>query len=330
MKGDNLIAELCRIPTAKFPDRKHLFLSFCKFTSKSHFTRQYFYTSQTVVSSIIDLFSLLHLYSKCKTEEEMQWKESQNHAVKSAPKTVHLDSKINHEQWNTYSKYNLEKKHRFMFLQVIRELFFPLGAVGRPGPPLQCGLKGGNPLARTLDIGNPHDVAEFGEYSWMAAILRLDLTYVCGAVLIDINVVLTAAHCVAKYTNQQCFKSSNKLIISHSADQSMHRKIIFCRCVVCLNLFSFAFQSKRRRNNRAIGRVRRGWAAGTALSRHPCTQRGHQRRISQRNFAERHCHFNSGRAGSAQQLHPTSLSASAARYVGSGVYRDGMGSQSST
>ncbi|OQV23600.1 putative Serine proteinase stubble [Hypsibius exemplaris] len=76
----------------------------------------------------------------------------------------------------------------------------PLIGGSRPGPPPppQCGRKGGNPLARTLDVGNPRDVAEFGEYPWMAAILRLDLTYVCGAVLIDVNVVLTAAHCVAK------------------------------------------------------------------------------------------------------------------------------------
>lgn len=86
------------------------------------------------------------------------------------------------------------------------------GPVGGPvrGPPFvggngqilpigQCGRKGGNPLARVLDAESPENAAEFGEYPWMAAILRVDLSYVCGGALIDVNLVVTAAHCVAKY-----------------------------------------------------------------------------------------------------------------------------------
>lgn len=83
----------------------------------------------------------------------------------------------------------------------------PIIGGGAPflSPPL-CGRKGGNPLARTLDVENPVDIAEFGEYPWMAAVLRLDLTYLCGAALIDINIVVTAAHCVARYANCNCTK----------------------------------------------------------------------------------------------------------------------------
>jgi len=48
--------------------------------------------------------------------------------------------------------------------------------------------------------GNSNNEAQFGEFPWMMAILKLELnqskTYLCGGSLIHPKVVLTAVHCV--------------------------------------------------------------------------------------------------------------------------------------
>lgn len=50
----------------------------------------------------------------------------------------------------------------------------PVAPVGAVTPPNQgCGIKGGNPLARTYDAANPSGTAEFGEYPWMVSVLLL-------------------------------------------------------------------------------------------------------------------------------------------------------------
>ena len=64
----------------------------------------------------------------------------------------------------------------------------------------------------------------------MAAVLQLDLTYLCGAVLIDINVVLTAAHCVARYVFSVC---SCRLIIEHCRN-SKHSAVLDAKLMLAL------------------------------------------------------------------------------------------------
>lgn len=48
--------------------------------------------------------------------------------------------------------------------------------------------------------GDSHNEAQFGEFPWMIAILKLEsnqsTTYICGGSLIHPKVVLTAVHCV--------------------------------------------------------------------------------------------------------------------------------------
>ncbi|GAU97207.1 hypothetical protein RvY_08546 [Ramazzottius varieornatus] len=90
-----------------------------------------------------------------------------------------------------------------------------------------CGIKGGNPLARTFDIDNPRGETEFGEYPWMAAILKTDLSYVCGAALIEERIVLTAAHCVAKVKNEDLIVRLGEYDVSETTEpayQDIHVK----------------------------------------------------------------------------------------------------------
>ncbi|GAV07285.1 hypothetical protein RvY_17142 [Ramazzottius varieornatus] len=76
----------------------------------------------------------------------------------------------------------------------------PVGVV-IPPPPV-CGRKGKNPLARVFDDSVARAEAEFGEYPWMAAVLLDDLTYICGGALIAPRVILTAAHCIARFKDR--------------------------------------------------------------------------------------------------------------------------------
>lgn len=74
--------------------------------------------------------------------------------------------------------------------------------MGGPGPAQiyqpRCGRR--NPLGiHARIIGIPDNESQFGEFPWMVAVLRQDndkLVFVCGASLIQPNVVMTAAHCV--------------------------------------------------------------------------------------------------------------------------------------
>ncbi|XP_043204274.1 phenoloxidase-activating factor 2-like [Amphibalanus amphitrite] len=53
-------------------------------------------------------------------------------------------------------------------------------------------------------VGIQENEAQFGEYPWMAAVLKEDggkLVFLCGASLIGTNVLATAAHCVYGQTN---------------------------------------------------------------------------------------------------------------------------------
>nr|WGW06500.1 prophenoloxidase activating factor [Macrobrachium nipponense] len=73
-----------------------------------------------------------------------------------------------------------------------------------PNPPIQqkCGLRNEEGV-HTRILGFKDNQAQFGEFPWMAAILRKEFIedkeislYVCGGSLIHPQVVLTAAHCV--------------------------------------------------------------------------------------------------------------------------------------
>ncbi|OQV11796.1 putative Serine proteinase stubble [Hypsibius exemplaris] len=110
--------------------------------------------------------------------------------------------------------------------------FVPAGAV-TPNAAIasllnqDCGRKGGNPLARTFDVTNPRGDAEFGEYPWMAAILKSDLNYVCGGALIEARLVLTAAHCVAKVRGEDLIVRLGEFDVSETTEppyQDIHVK----------------------------------------------------------------------------------------------------------
>lgn len=51
---------------------------------------------------------------------------------------------------------------------VVQPVPLPPNGLNIPNPAFQgCGIKGGNPLARTFDVTNPQGETEFGEYPWM-------------------------------------------------------------------------------------------------------------------------------------------------------------------
>ncbi|XP_055346398.1 phenoloxidase-activating factor 2-like [Paramacrobiotus metropolitanus] len=103
----------------------------------------------------------------------------------------------------------------------------PAGGLVSPPRNQGCGIKGGNPLARVFDAANPRNEAEFGEYPWMAAILKTDLNYVCGGALIDARIVLSAAHCVAKVKNEDLIVRLGEYDVSETTEppyQDIHVK----------------------------------------------------------------------------------------------------------
>lgn len=76
----------------------------------------------------------------------------------------------------------------------------PVTAVLKPS---RCGIRNANGLDFKI-TGNTNE-AEYGEFPWMLALLKVDFNpeidktqFICGASLIAPSVVLTGAHCVNK------------------------------------------------------------------------------------------------------------------------------------
>ncbi|XP_022909531.2 phenoloxidase-activating factor 2-like [Onthophagus taurus] len=85
----------------------------------------------------------------------------------------------------------------------------PEPPIPTPGPVRgnSCGIRNINGLDFTI-TGNTNGEAQFGEFPWVVAILTTnynpavdDSLAICGGSLIAPQVVLTGAHCVAKYQN---------------------------------------------------------------------------------------------------------------------------------
>lgn len=75
-----------------------------------------------------------------------------------------------------------------------------------PFTPSYCGIRNQNGIDFKI-VGNNDNEAEYGEFPWMAAVIKRSSNpapeenfSLCGGSLISPSVVLTVAHCVSKYT----------------------------------------------------------------------------------------------------------------------------------
>lgn len=98
------------------------------------------------------------------------------------------------------------KKKCRKLLEVCCQPADPVVAVPTTSAPLhvKCGQR--NPNGAGIKLSRTTDIAEYGEFPWMVAVLKTNYDYtntndvndyaICGGSLINENVVLTAAHCI--------------------------------------------------------------------------------------------------------------------------------------
>lgn len=93
-----------------------------------------------------------------------------------------------------------------------------------------CGTRNPSGISpRILTPGSARSESEFGEWPWMAAILKVDNgvhIFQCGATLIDDSHVITVAHCVSKFANNYPGISYNLVVRLGEWDTQQESEVI--------------------------------------------------------------------------------------------------------